>query len=142
MTTQEFITYQEQTFDSYVMRLIHNEGADAKKELARRARRETQLSALSPRELSTLADEDKYQPERVTLFVHENEVDVFDAALGQALSFLPSKWRDVLVRYYFLDESDAQIADRLNLTVAGAVHRRKVALARLKEALEALGYEK
>jgi len=142
MTIQEFVTYQEQTFDSYAMRLIHNEGADAKKELARRAKREAQLSALSSMELSSLADEDKYRPEKVTLFVHENEVDVFDAALGQALSFLPAKWRDVLVLYYFMEESDAQIARRLNMTLAGAVHRRKVALARLKEALEALGYEK
>lgn len=141
MTTQEFVTYQEQTFDSYAMRLIHNEGADAKKELARQAKREVQLSALSPTELSSLAGEDEYHTERVTLFVHENEVDVFDAVLGQALSFLPPKWRDVLVLYYFLDESDTQIGTRLNLTPAGASHRRKVALARLKDALEALGYE-
>lgn len=142
MTPQEFVAYQEQTFDSYTMRLIHNEGADAKKALARQAKREAQLSALSPMELSSLAGEDEYRPERVTLSVHENEVDIYDAALGQALSFLPSKWRDVLVLYYFMEESDAQIASRLNMTYAGAVHRRKVALARLKDALEALGYEK
>jgi len=91
MTTQEFATYQKQTFDSYAKRLIRNEGADAKKELARRAKREAQLSALSPVELSALAGEDEYRPERVTLFVHENEVDVFDTVLGQALSFLPPK---------------------------------------------------
>jgi len=142
MTTQEFATYQEQTFDSYAMRLIHNEGADAKKELARQAKREAQLSALSQTELSSLAGEDEYRLERVTLFVHENEVDVFDAGLGQALAILPPKWRDVLVLYYFLDESDTQIGTRLNLTPSGAGHRRKVALARLKDALEALGYEK
>ena len=74
--------------------------------------------------------------------MHENEVDVFDGVLGQALSFLPPKWRDVLVCYYFLDESDNQIGTRLNMTPAGVRHRRKVALARLKNALEALGYEK
>ncbi len=142
MTTQEFVTYQEQTFDSYTMRLIHNEGADAKKELARRAKREAQLSALSQAELSSLAGEDEYRPEKITLFVHDNEVDVFDDVLGRALSFLTPKWRDVLVLYYFLGETDAQIAGRLNMTPAGVGHRRKVALARLKDALEALGYEK
>ncbi len=78
----------------------------------------------------------------MTLFVRENEVNVFDTVLGQALSFLPPKWWDVLVLYYFLDESDAQIAWRLNMTPSGISHRRKVALARLKYALEALGYEK
>lgn len=141
MTAQEFATYQEQTFDSYAKRLIRNEGADAKKELARRARREAQLSALSQVELSALAGEDRYSLEKVTLFVRENEVNVFNAVLGQALSFLPPKWRDVLVLHYFLDESDAQIAERLNMTPAGVSHRRKVALARLKDALEVLGYE-
>ena len=141
MTAQEFATYQEQTFDSYAKRLIRNEGADAKKELARRAKREAQLSALSPVELSALAGEDRYSPEKVTLFVRENEINVFDVVLGQALSVLPPKWRDVLVLHYFLDESDAQIAGRLNMTPAGISHRRKVALARLKDALEVLGYE-
>ncbi len=141
MTTQEFTTYQEQTFDSYAKRLIRNEGADAKKELARRAKREAQLSALSPVELSALVGEDRYSLEKVTLFVRENEVDVFDTVLGQALSFLPPKWRDVLVLYYFLDESDAQIAGRLNMTPSGISHRRKVALSRLKDTLEAMGYE-
>lgn len=141
MTAQEFATYQEQTFDSYAKRLIRNEGADAKKELARRARREAQLSALSQVELSALAGEDRYSLEKVTLFVRENEVNVFNAVLGQALSFLPPKWRDVLVLHYFLDESDAQIAERLNMTPAGVSHRRKVALTRLKDALEALAYE-
>lgn len=141
MTAQEFATYQEQTFDSYAKRLIRNEGADAKKELARRAKREARLSALSPVELSALAGEDRYSLEKVTLFVRENEVNVFNAVLGQALSILPPKWRDVLALYYFLDESDAQIAGQLNMTPAGVSHRRKVALARLKDALEALGYE-
>ncbi len=141
MTTQEFTTYQEQTFDAYAKSLIRNEGTDAKKELARRAGRETQLSALSPAELSLLASEDSYTLEKVTLFVRENEVSVFNAVLGRALSFLPPKWRDVLVLYYFLDESDTQIAGRLGMTPAGAGHRRKVALARLKDVLEALGYE-
>lgn len=141
MTTQEHVTYQEQTFDSYAKRLIHNEGADARKELARRAKRETQLSALSPMELSMFTSEDEYHPEKVTLFVREYEVNVFNAVLGQALSFLPPKWRDVLVLYYFLDESDTQIAGWLGMTPAGISHRRKVALARLKDALEALGYE-
>jgi len=142
MTTQEFTTYQEQTFDSYAKRLIHNEGADAKKELARRAKREAQLSALSVGELSALAGEDGYCLEKVTVFARGKEVNVFDAVLGQALSVLPPKWRDVLVLYYFLDESDTQIAGRLNMTTSGISHRRKVALARLKGVLEALGYEK
>lgn len=39
MTQVEFQRYQEQTFDSYVKRLIRNEGRNAKKELARRAER-------------------------------------------------------------------------------------------------------
>lgn len=142
MTTREFTTYQEQTFDSYVMRLIHNEGADAKKELARRAMREVQLSTLSPAELYALAEEDRYALEKVTLFVYENEVNIFDVVLGQALAFLPPKWRDVLVLYYFLDESDTQIARRLHITPGGVSRRRRTALARLKDALEALDYEK
>lgn len=141
MTVQEFVTYQEQTFDAYAKRLISNEGADAKKELARRAKREAQLSALSPMELSMLSCEDEYGPEKVTLLLHGGEVDVFNPVLGQALSFLLPKWRDVLLWYYFLGEDDNQISVRLNMTPAGVRRRRRAALARLKGILEAMEHE-
>lgn len=138
MTTQEFITYQEQTFDSYAKRLIRNEGADAKKELTRRANREIQLSALAPADLAALTSKDSYHLEKVTVFMQDNEIPIFNSALGQALTFMPPKWRDVLLWHYFLDESDEQISVRLHMTPAGVRHRRKAALSRLKEALEAV----
>jgi len=99
MTAQEFITYQEQTFDSYAMKLIHNEGADAKKELSRRAKREVPLSALSGEQLVNLCTEDKYTREKRTLYVRDQEVSFFDTELAQALSQLPPKWREILLFY-------------------------------------------
>lgn len=138
MTAQEFATYQEQTFDSYVKRLIRNESADAKRELARRAKREIQLSALSPAEISTLTSRDKYHPEQVTLLVRDHKINILDPDLGQALSFLSPKWRDVLLLHYFLGESDTQISARLNMTPGGVRHRRKVALSKLRCVLEAM----
>lgn len=141
MTTFEFYTYQEQTFDSYCKRLIRNESADAHKELARRARREVTFSAAAPSELARLAHEDNYPPEPVILSVKGSCVAVNDLTLGQALLSLPPKWRDVILLFYFLGKSDPQIGAILHLTPSAIHYRRTVALERLKQILEVMGRE-
>lgn len=142
MTQAEFWRYQEQTFDSYAKCLIRNEGRNAKKELARRAKREVSLSALPYDSLSTVSHEDKYLLEKLGVYSRAGEVEVFDRLLGQAIMFLAPKWRDVIVMYYFLDMSDEKIGGVLQLTTGAVHHRRQVALKRLKTKLEGMGYER
>ena len=46
MTLEQFHTYQEQTFDSFLSKLVKNESKNAKKEISRRAEREISMSQL------------------------------------------------------------------------------------------------
>lgn len=141
MTQVEFQQYQEQTFDSYMKRLIRNEGRNAKKELARRAEREVNLSALPYDELPAVSHEDRYLLEKLGVHIKGGEVEVFDRLLGQAVMSLAPKWRDVIVMYYFLDMTDEKIGGILQLTTGAIRHRRQTALERLKTMLEDMGYE-
>lgn len=141
MTQVEFQQYQEQTFDSYMKRLIRNEGRNAKKELARRAEREVSLSALPYDELPTVSHEDRYHLEKLGVHIKGGEVEVFDRLLGQAVMSLAPKWRDVIVMYYFLDMTDEKIGGILQLTTGAIRHRRQTALERLKTVLEDMDYE-
>ncbi len=138
MTRLEFQLYQEQTFDSYVKLLIRNEARNARKELARRAKREVSLSSLPYGDLPAVSNEGQ---EKFGVHINGGEVEVSDCLLGQAIMSLVPKWRDVIVMYYFLGMSDKKIGGAIHLTTGAVRYRRKMALERLKTMLEAIGYD-
>lgn len=142
MTQVEFRQYQEQTFDSYMKRLIRNEGRNTKKELARRAEREVSLFALPYDDLPAVTHEDRYLLEKLGVHSKAGTAEVFDRLLGQAIMSLAPKWRDIIVMYYFLDMSDEKIGGILQFTTGAIRHRRQIALERLKTMLEDMGYER
>lgn len=136
MTTEEFFTYQEQTFDSFCKSVIRNESVNAHKQLAVKAEKETQLSALSPKDMSSLYTEDTYRYYCKTFYVKGTAVNVYDQPLGEVLQHLTPQRRDVVLLYFFMDYNEAEIARILQIT-SPAVHNRKTAaLRRLRELLE------
>lgn len=142
MTLEQFYTYQEQTFDSYVAVVIKNESKDAKKEISRRAKREISLSQLMKDELAQIAAVDKYDLESMTFPIDGDTVTIHNMLLGQAIASLPPQRREVILLSYFLNKNDPQIAAILNLGKDAVFFRRNSALQRLKEILEELNYER
>jgi len=142
MTLEQFQKYQEQTFDSYITRLVKNEGKNARKEIARRAKKEIAISQLMDSELARLAVTDTYNIEEMTFSVNDETVIVKDMLLGQAIASLPPMRREVILLSYFLGKNDPQIAKLLNLTPNTIRYRRQTTLQRLKEILEVLADEK
>lgn len=142
MTLEQFYTYQEQTFDSFLDKLIKNEGKDARKEIARRSEREIAMSQLVKKEISLIAVADTYDLEKMTFYVQDDAVTVNDVLLGEAIASLPPKRREVILLSYFMGKNDPQIGALLHLTPNTIRYRRRTALERLKEILETLGHEK
>lgn len=142
MTLEQFYTYQEQTFDSYVAAVIKNESKDAKKELARRADRVITMSQLMKDELAQIAAEDKYDLDGMTFNVDGDTVIVRDMLLGQAIASLPPQRREVILLSYFLGKNDPQIAALLHLGKDAVFFRRNSTLERLRKILEDLNYER
>ena len=142
MTLAEFYTYQEQTFDSYVLTIIKNEAINAKKEIARRAEHETELSQLMRDELAQIAAEDNYNFDSMTFTVDGDTVIIHDMLLGQAIASLPPQRREVILMSYFLGKNDPQIAALLHLGEDAVFFRRNSALERLRKILEDLNYER
>lgn len=141
MTLEQFHTYQEQTFDSFLSKLVKNESKNAKKEISRRAEREISMSQLMQGELTRISISDEYSLEKMTFYVSGNEVTVNDILLGQAIAALPPNRRDVILLSYFLNKNDPQIGALLNLTPNAIRYRREKTLQRLKDILEALTHE-
>lgn len=142
MKLEDFYTYQEQTFDSFMGKVIKNEGKDAKKEIARRADHEISISQLMERELAQIAAADTYDFGKMTFYVRNNAITVHDMLLGQAIAALPPYRREVILLAYFMNKNDPQIGELLNVTPNTIRYRRKTSLEKLKRILEMMDYEK
>ena len=142
MTLLQFHTYKEQAFDSYISKVIKNEGKDAKKEIARRAQHEVAISQLFQSELAQIATSDKYEIDNMTFSVGNDTVTISDFLLGKAIAALPPQRREVILQSYFLNRNDVQIASLMHLETDTINKRRHTSLRRLKELLEALDYER
>ena len=64
------------------------------------------------------------------------DVLVKNELLAEALNALPEKKRDIVLLSYFLDMSDAEIGDLLNVVRTTVFRHRKTALAKIKQYME------
>ena len=141
MTTDLFRKYQEETFDSFCKRVIRHESADAHRELATRAKYETQMSALPVSALDAFSTEDTYHLYCRTYNVLGRSILVHSQTLGEALQFIIPQHRNIILLYYFLDYSDVEIGRMLGLSTRAVLTRRMAALRRLQQFLEEYPYE-
>lgn len=127
------VTHQ---FDSICRKVLRDESRNYKKQMARRAEREINLSALSETELAQLYETDEYPSDSVIFDVLEYRVAVKDDRLAEALAALPGKKRDVVILSYFLELSDTEIAQIFRV-VSSTIHRRRTSsLKELKWRME------
>ena len=141
MTKEQFYTYQEDTFEAFCKALIRNESIDAHRELATRTERETAISALSEKELSSLCAEDCYRPSCTTFFVRGATVKIFDPCLADALQFLPPHLREILLLFYCMEYSAPKIGSLLHLPTSTVHYRRNEGVRCLKKLLEGMAHE-
>ena len=123
-------------FDSLCRKVLRDESRNYKKQLARRAEKEINISGLSEAELGQLYVMDEYPSDSTFFDVLDYRIAVKDDRLAEALATLPSKKRDVVLLSYFLDMTDTEIAEKLNV-VGSTIHRRRTSsLKELKLRME------
>ena len=131
-------------YDALAKKTLVGEAKSHRRTLAKRAAREVTFSDLSESELAQLFTTDEYESD----YFHEYESDYFrfqvsgfdvlvkNELLAEALNALPEKKRDIILLSYFLDMSDAEIAELLNVVRTTVFRHRKSALAKIKQYLE------
>lgn len=142
MTLKDFYIYQEENFDAFSKSTIKRISAKIFNEIAAHAERETMLSSLSFKDEQKLCTEDAYalEDDGILFWVQGKPVVVHDNVLGQALSALPPKRRDVILLFYFADKNEPQIGQLLHISTPAVNYRHGTALERLKDILEAMSY--
>ena len=130
--------YNEMLYEAYCKAAIDNAIRKARLKKAAHGQLVSSLSDLSDADLLSLADE--WEPELpdkpLTYHTQGPDIQVKDQKLGQALSSLLPRDREIILLYYFLGLRDEAVAKRLNMSRATVQRRREKAQKKLKTILE------
>lgn len=88
---------------------------------------------MSKREIDELMTMDKYESDMYKFLAYGLEVGIESDLLAEALSTLTVKSRDILLLSYFLDMSDVEIANVLDMARSTVQYRRSASLNKLKK---------
>ena len=135
LSSSEKKTIQHQ-YDALAKKTLKGAAKNYQIELAKRAAREVSFSDLSESELAQLFTTDEYESDYFRFGVSGFDVFVKNELLAEALNALPEKKRNIVLLSYFLDMSDAEIGDLLNVVRSTIFRHRKTALAKIKQYLE------
>ena len=123
-------------FDSFCRKVLREEARDYIRELMRRSAHEVSLSELSEEQMERLYVLDEYPSEAIHFDVQGYDVAINNEKLADALTTLPDDKRDIVLLAYFLDMSDQEIADKLNMVRRTVQYRRTSSLEEMKQRLE------
>ena len=125
---------KQRAFDYFCKKVIKNEIRDFYNEMRRN--RETPFSELSAREMEQLYATDKYFAAEHIFTVLGQEIIVNNGRVAEALRNLPEKKRDIIILSYFLEMTDREIGEKLNLIRNTVQYQRKITLQLLKKMMK------
>ena len=123
-------------FDRFCKKILREEVRDYFRHISWRSDHEASFSELSEEQLSQLYVVDEYPSEQFQFQVHGIGVMVNDEKLAGALAILPDEKRDIILLAYFLDMTDQEIGEAMNLVRRTVQYKRTSALKEMKRNME------
>ena len=123
----------EHQFDSFCKKVLREERRDIIRALKHRSENEILFCEMTPKEIDELMTVDKYCADMYKFLACGFEVEIESDLLAEALSKLPVKSRDILLLAYFLDMSDVEIANVLDVARSTVQYQRITSLTKLKK---------
>lgn len=120
--------HKQYAFEDFMKTVLRNKARNIHKKLDIQEQRETAASNYDESIFDNLMTEDSYALETMIPFCVKEQIFVVTPHIGNALSYLQPKYRDVLLLSYFAEWSDSKIARYLNLPVSTVNSRRNQAL--------------
>ena len=102
-------------FDCKLKKVVKGIVRNYRKELARRQAKEVSFRELPEIVVEKLIVWDDYESEYTTFDVCGTEIRVLDEELAEALKQLPEQSRNIVLMFFFLDMSDSEIGEKLNI---------------------------
>ena len=79
---------------------------------------------------------DDYESEYTTFDVCGTEIRVLDEELAEALKHLPEQSRNIVLMFFFLDMSDSEIGEKLNINRSTSYRHRRNSLEESRKQLK------
>lgn len=123
----------EHQFDSFCKKILRDEHRDIMRGLKRKQNAEILFCEMTQKQIDELATMDKYKTDLNKFMTCGFEIEIESDLLAEALSTLPEKSRDILLLAYFLDMTDLEIANALEMAKNTVQYRRTTSLLKLKK---------
>ncbi|MDL2301027.1 sigma-70 family RNA polymerase sigma factor [Lachnospiraceae bacterium OttesenSCG-928-D06] len=127
---------EECNFDGFCRAVLRNEARDCYRELERQARKEVMFCEMSKRELNSLLIEDSYSIDGATFQVLGYDIWVEGDILVEAILSLPEVRQKIILLAYFMDMSDKEIAQCLDMPKRTVNYGKNMALSQMKKFME------
>ncbi len=128
-------TIQHQ-YDTYIKKNLKGEARSFYREMDKRSVQEICFSAMNESDFNQLYTEDIYDFEYTKFTVSGFDVTVRNILLSEALEILSQQKRDIILLSYYLDMSDSEIGELLNVVRSTVFRNRKAALTKIKQYME------
>ena len=123
-------------FDCKLKRVVKNIVRNYRKELRRRRNKEISFCELPEIVVEKLAVWDEYESDYTAFAVCGIEIRVLDDELADALKALSEKDRNIVLMYFFLGMSDAEIGDKMKIDRSTSFRIRKSSLDKIGKKLK------
>ncbi len=123
-------------FDSYCKKVLRGEYRDCVRETRWVRQHEMSFIELPPQGLAQLTTMDEYLIDKNYFDVLGFRIAIKSDPISEALAYLPEEKRDIILLSYFLDMTDQEIRDRLNMVRSTVQYQRTSSLKQLKKLLE------
>lgn len=123
-------------FDTLARKVIDCTVKDYEREISRRAKRELTFSDLSEAEINYIGNTDEYSSDFTAFKVLDEMIHVSDDKLCDSLKCLSKRKRDIILMYYFLDMTDEEISNFLQIARSTATRNRVSALNEIKRLIK------
>ena len=123
-------------FDSFCKKVIKNAAIDCFRERQKYKKRERFVSELTEEEFQQLYMEDEYDLDTYVFQVLGQEVEVKNFMIAKALNRLPEKQRNVILMYYYLEMTETEIAEQMDVGQSTINYHKINSLKDMEEFLE------
>lgn len=126
----------EHQFDSFCKTVLRNQARNLYHEMKNRSNRFISLEQLTQAQLNQLSVSDDYESNYIIITTHNYDIQIENALIATALCSLSKKKKDIILLSFFLNMTNVDIAERLNLAESTVHYYKKIALKELKKFME------
>ena len=138
--TSRYEAFNEVTFEAYIKSAVDKSVLKGRLKKAARSQCEPSYSTLSDAALHALSHEDdgiKQAERSYRIFqVRGTSIPIHSERLGQALSSLMPRDREIILLYFFVGKKTAQIAKMMDVDPTTIQRRRRAAVEKLRDFME------